>query len=104
LYARDRSDPFLADVHRDRSLRGAGGAPFVLVALLLGRPAILYRVGDIGVRIGLFLSGIKFHVEGTNTFNGIARPSRGQPREQRRAADLYEAPAISFRSSDRLQG
>jgi 1-acyl-sn-glycerol-3-phosphate acyltransferase len=40
------------------------GTPFVLVALLLGSPAILYRVGDIGVRIGLFLSGIKFRVEG----------------------------------------
>jgi 1-acyl-sn-glycerol-3-phosphate acyltransferase len=40
------------------------GPPFLVIALLMGNPAILYRVGDIGVRIGLFLSGIKFRVEG----------------------------------------
>lgn len=40
------------------------GTPCVLLALALGKPAILYRVGDVGVRLGLFLSGISFAVEG----------------------------------------
>jgi 1-acyl-sn-glycerol-3-phosphate acyltransferase len=40
------------------------GPPFVLVALLTRNPAILYRVGRCGVRIGLALSGIRYEVEG----------------------------------------
>ena len=40
------------------------GGPFVALALALGNPAILYRIGDLGVRLGLFLSGISFTVEG----------------------------------------
>jgi 1-acyl-sn-glycerol-3-phosphate acyltransferase len=40
------------------------GPPFVLLALATGRPAILYRVGLVGVRLGLFLSGIKYRVSG----------------------------------------
>lgn len=40
------------------------GTPFVALALALGNPAILYKVGDLGVRLGLFLSGITFTVEG----------------------------------------
>jgi 1-acyl-sn-glycerol-3-phosphate acyltransferase len=40
------------------------GTPFVLLALAIGNPAILYKVGDVGVRLGLFLSGIRFIVEG----------------------------------------
>lgn len=40
------------------------GSPFVLFALLAGRPAILYRVGLAGVRLGLFLSGIRYTVSG----------------------------------------
>jgi 1-acyl-sn-glycerol-3-phosphate acyltransferase len=40
------------------------GTPFVLLALTIGNPAILYRVGDLGVRLGLFLSGIRFTVDG----------------------------------------
>jgi 1-acyl-sn-glycerol-3-phosphate acyltransferase len=40
------------------------GTPFVLLALAIRNPAILYRVGDLGVRLGLFLSGIRFTVEG----------------------------------------
>jgi 1-acyl-sn-glycerol-3-phosphate acyltransferase len=40
------------------------GPPFVLIALAIGNPAILYRVGHLGVRIGLGLSGIRYHVEG----------------------------------------
>jgi 1-acyl-sn-glycerol-3-phosphate acyltransferase len=40
------------------------GPPFVIIALALGRAAILYRVGLLGVRIGLFLSGIGYRVEG----------------------------------------
>ena len=40
------------------------GTPFVLFAIAIRNPAILYRVGDLGVRLGLFLSGIRFTVEG----------------------------------------
>jgi 1-acyl-sn-glycerol-3-phosphate acyltransferase len=40
------------------------GSPFVLIALISGQPALLYRVGHLGVRLGLFLSGIKISVEG----------------------------------------
>lgn len=40
------------------------GPPFLLLAILLGSPAILYRVGQRGVRLGLFLSGITYRVEG----------------------------------------
>jgi 1-acyl-sn-glycerol-3-phosphate acyltransferase len=40
------------------------GPPFVLLAIALGNVAMLYRVGHLGVRIGLFLSGIRYRVEG----------------------------------------
>jgi 1-acyl-sn-glycerol-3-phosphate acyltransferase len=40
------------------------GSPFVLFALAIGSPAILYRVGRLGVRLGLFLSGIRYDIEG----------------------------------------
>jgi 1-acyl-sn-glycerol-3-phosphate acyltransferase len=40
------------------------GPPFVLIALLFGKRALLYRVGHLGVRIGLFLSGLKPTVAG----------------------------------------
>ena len=40
------------------------GTPFVLFAIAIRNPAILYKVGDVGVRLGLFLSGIRFTVEG----------------------------------------
>jgi 1-acyl-sn-glycerol-3-phosphate acyltransferase len=40
------------------------GTPFILLAILIGSPAILYRVGLIGVRLGLFLSGIRYTVKG----------------------------------------
>ncbi|HXW05006.1 MAG TPA: lysophospholipid acyltransferase family protein [Vicinamibacterales bacterium] len=40
------------------------GPPFVLLALATGNPAILYRVGLLGVRLGLALSGIRYEVEG----------------------------------------
>ncbi len=40
------------------------GPPTLLVALLFGRRALLYRIGHVGVRLGLFLSGIKMRVEG----------------------------------------
>jgi 1-acyl-sn-glycerol-3-phosphate acyltransferase len=42
------------------------GPPFVLIALLVGSPAILYRVGLLGVRLGLFLSGIRYTVLGAD--------------------------------------
>ena len=40
------------------------GSPFVLFAIAIGNPAILYRVGRLGVRLGLRLSGITYRVEG----------------------------------------
>lgn len=40
------------------------GTPFVLVALALRKPAILYRIGLGGVRLGLWLSGIRYRVTG----------------------------------------
>jgi 1-acyl-sn-glycerol-3-phosphate acyltransferase len=40
------------------------GPPFLLIAILFGKRALLYRVGHFGVRIGLFLSGIETIVEG----------------------------------------
>ena len=40
------------------------GPPVLLIALVAGSPAILYRVGHFGVRLGLFLSGIRIVVEG----------------------------------------
>lgn len=40
------------------------GPPSLLVALVVGSPAILYRAGHLGVRIGLFLSGIRILIEG----------------------------------------
>jgi 1-acyl-sn-glycerol-3-phosphate acyltransferase len=39
------------------------GTPFVLLALLIGSPTILYWVGLLGVNLGLWLSGIKVRVE-----------------------------------------
>ena len=42
------------------------GPPFLLIALLFGQKALLYRVGHLGVRMGLFLSGIRVEVDGTD--------------------------------------
>jgi 1-acyl-sn-glycerol-3-phosphate acyltransferase len=39
------------------------GPPFLLIALLFGKVGLLYRVGHLGVRLGLLLSGIKTDVE-----------------------------------------
>jgi 1-acyl-sn-glycerol-3-phosphate acyltransferase len=41
------------------------GPPFLLIALVFGQRALLYRVGHLGVRLGLSLSGIRVTVEGT---------------------------------------
>jgi 1-acyl-sn-glycerol-3-phosphate acyltransferase len=41
------------------------GPPILLIALAFSQRALLYRVGHIGVRMGLFLSGIKVALEGT---------------------------------------
>ena len=41
------------------------GPPFLLIALVFGKRALLYRVGHLGVRLGLSLSGIRVTVEGT---------------------------------------
>jgi 1-acyl-sn-glycerol-3-phosphate acyltransferase len=40
------------------------GSPFVLLALIFGQRALLYRIGHLGVRLGMFLSGITCTVEG----------------------------------------
>lgn len=40
------------------------GPPFVLIAVLFGQRALLYRVGHLGVRLGMFLSGITCTIEG----------------------------------------
>jgi 1-acyl-sn-glycerol-3-phosphate acyltransferase len=40
------------------------GPPALLLALLFRRPGLLYVAGRIGVRIGLFLSGIRYTVSG----------------------------------------
>jgi 1-acyl-sn-glycerol-3-phosphate acyltransferase len=40
------------------------GPPFVLIALVFNQRALLYRVGHLGVRLGLLLSGIRIVVEG----------------------------------------
>jgi 1-acyl-sn-glycerol-3-phosphate acyltransferase len=42
------------------------GPPFILIALLFGNRILLYRVADVGVRLGLFLSGIKLTVVGAS--------------------------------------
>ena len=40
------------------------GPPFLLIAILFEKKALLYRVGHLGVRLGLFLSGIRIELEG----------------------------------------
>lgn len=40
------------------------GPPFILIALFFGKKALLYRVALIGVRLALFLSGVKTRIEG----------------------------------------
>jgi 1-acyl-sn-glycerol-3-phosphate acyltransferase len=40
------------------------GTPFVALAILIGSPRILYRVGLIGVRLGLRLTGLRYAVTG----------------------------------------
>ena len=40
------------------------GTPFVALGLMIGSPAVLYRVGQRGVQFGLWLSGIRYQVHG----------------------------------------
>lgn len=40
------------------------GPPAILLALLLGRIGFLYKLGHLGVRMGLFLSGVTVRVSG----------------------------------------
>ena len=40
------------------------GPPFLLIAIAFNQRDLLYRVGHVGVRLGLFLSGIRIVVEG----------------------------------------
>ena len=82
------------------------GSPFVLFALAIGNPAILYRVGRLGVRLGLCLSGITYRVEGgENIQRAPRRGLRREPRQQRRAADpLRRAARALSAAADPLQG
>jgi len=40
------------------------GPPILVIALVFGQRALLYRVGHLGVRLGLVLSGIRVEVDG----------------------------------------
>jgi 1-acyl-sn-glycerol-3-phosphate acyltransferase len=40
------------------------GPPFLLLAFVLGSPAVLFRAGHLGIRVGLFLSGIRYRAQG----------------------------------------
>jgi 1-acyl-sn-glycerol-3-phosphate acyltransferase len=40
------------------------GTPFVLFAIAIRNPSILYTVGRVGVRLGLLLTGITYRIEG----------------------------------------
>ena len=40
------------------------GPPFLLIAILFQQVPLLYRVGHLGVRLGLALSGVKVRIEG----------------------------------------
>ena len=42
------------------------GPPLLLLAILFRRPALLYRGGEIGVRLGMFLAGIRYAVQGAH--------------------------------------
>lgn len=40
------------------------GPPFILIALLFGKRALLYKVGHLGVRLALLTSGVTTRIEG----------------------------------------
>jgi 1-acyl-sn-glycerol-3-phosphate acyltransferase len=40
------------------------GPPVLLIAILFEKKALLYRVGHLGVRLGLFLSGLRIELQG----------------------------------------
>lgn len=42
------------------------GPPLLLLALALGSPAVLFRAGHLGIRVGLWLSGIRYRAEGVS--------------------------------------
>ena len=42
------------------------GPPFLLIALVFGQRALLYRIGHLGVRFGLWLSGIRTLIHGAD--------------------------------------
>jgi 1-acyl-sn-glycerol-3-phosphate acyltransferase len=47
------------------------GAPVVLLAIVIRRPSLLYRAGEIGVNLGLFLSGIRYTVSGAEHIRAV---------------------------------
>ena len=51
------------------------GSPGVLIAILLGNPALLYKLGRFGVRLGLLTSGITARSKGPPTSSATAPPS-----------------------------
>jgi len=46
------------------------GPPILVIALVFGQRALLYRVGHLGVRLGLVLSGIRVEVDGAERIEG----------------------------------
>jgi 1-acyl-sn-glycerol-3-phosphate acyltransferase len=72
------------------------GSPIVLFALLVGSPAILYRAGLWGVRLGLFLSGIRYTAAGLEH----VRPDRPAVYAVNHASNVE--PPILFDALSRL--
>jgi 1-acyl-sn-glycerol-3-phosphate acyltransferase len=72
------------------------GPPFVLLALVVGSPGILYRVGHLGIRLGLFLSGIRYTVWGIEH----VRPDRPAVYAVNHASNVE--PPILFDALSRL--
>ncbi len=83
------------------------GPPLVVViAFLTGNPAMLYRVGHLGVRLGLALSGIRTGSRVSNTCSGTARrstPSTMQATSNRPSSSTCAERAVSA-AADPLQG
>jgi 1-acyl-sn-glycerol-3-phosphate acyltransferase len=72
------------------------GSPIVLFALVVGSPAILYRAGLWGVRLGLFLSGIRYTTAGLEH----VRPDRPAVYAVNHASNVE--PPILFDALSRL--
>ena len=47
------------------------GTPAILLAIVIRRPSLLYRAGESGVHLGLFLSGIRYTVSGAEHIRAV---------------------------------